>query len=168
MKKNIWITYGLALLLGLSLVPTTDAKGKKGKHDPSLYEKFVHKAKFFKKNAKELELSKDQVGSIKKIKLDTKKEVIQLKADIEVAALDIKSELYSQKIDVNKVNGLIDKKYGLKTKKAKTLVKAMADLKGVLSENQYEKAKEIWSSHEKTKCSKCKKRKEVLLLQKRR
>ena len=44
------------------------------------------------------------------------------------------------------VNELIDKKYSVKKKKAKGLVKNLADLKAVLSEAQYLQLKEIWHS----------------------
>lgn len=145
----------IAILLGVAYAPFSAAEGHwgKGNKQMDLHEKFVHKAKFFKENAKEIGLSEDQVESIQKIKMDTKKAVIKVKADIKIAKLDIKSELYNHQIDVDKVNGLLDQKYRLKNQKAKLLVKGMADLKMVLSDKQYKKAKDIWMDHEKKKWS---------------
>lgn len=109
----------------------------------SLKEKFFYKAGLFLKHADEIGLSEEQVKQIKDLKHSTKKAYVMKKAEIEVAAIDFQAGLYG-KVDVNAMNGIIDKKYDLKKEKAKMLVKAYADLKNILSDSQMEKIKELY------------------------
>ena len=110
-------------------------------HSWNLEEKFSHKAGFILKNKEELGLSDKQVKKIKDLKIKTKKNLIEKKAEIDLLALDIKGEMWKEKFDVKAINKLIDKKYGLKAEKAKSLVNAYTALKGTLTKKQKEKMK---------------------------
>lgn len=105
---------------------------------------FFLKAHFIAMNADEIGLSDEQLEKIMALKLNVKKSLIKAKADIETYALDIKNELTKDEINVNSLNGLIDKKYALKTQKAKDLIKAYADLKKLLTDEQKKMLKDIW------------------------
>lgn len=109
-----------------------------------LEEKFFCKAHLILSNQEELGLSDEQVDNIKELKMKAKKDLIRKDAEIEVAALDIKSEMYKKTIDTSAIGKLIDKKYDLKKEKAKSLVESYAALKGILTEEQKEKMKDMW------------------------
>ena len=110
-------------------------------HGWDLEKKFSYKAGFILKNKEELGLSDKQAGKIKDLKINTKKELIEKKAEIDILALDIKSEMWKDTLDTKAVNKLIDKKYELKAEKAKLLVNAYATLKRTLTKKQKEKMK---------------------------
>ncbi|MFC2092125.1 hypothetical protein ACFLTD_05070 [Elusimicrobiota bacterium] len=82
--------------------------------------------------------------------------MIRKKADIEIIALDIKSKMWEDDIDVEAINGLIDKKYDIKKSKAKNLVAACAKLRSILSAKQRAKLKGIVKNAGKKKdCKNC-------------
>ena len=89
-------------------------------------------------------ISDEQVKKIKGLKVSTKKDLIRKKADIDIVALDIKSALWEDEVDLATVNALIDRKYDLKKEKAKSLVAAYAALKGILTEEQRDKLKTLY------------------------
>ena len=78
------------------------------------------------------------------IKLNSKKDTIEKTAEIDILALDIKAGLYGDTVDSAQLGALIDKKYKIKAEKAKATVGAYAALKGVLTEAQKEKMKELY------------------------
>ena len=91
----------------------------------------------------EIGLTDAQVDQIKVIKLDFKKTLVRLEADIEVLGLDVKKGLYENPVDVDAVNALIDQKYAIKIAKAKASVQALADVKSVVTDEQWTKLKEL-------------------------
>jgi len=105
---------------------------------------FFMKAHFILENSDELGLTEDKVEAIKSLKTDTLKSLIKQNADIAVACIDIKSKLHDYPIDVASTNALVDQKYELKKAKTKTLIDALAKLKGTLTQEQYDKLREIW------------------------
>ena len=119
------------------------AKGNKmwaGKgHD----EMFFRKAHLALAKAKELGLSDDQVSKIKALEYNLKKSSIKEEADIKSLGLDIKEAITKDTVDTNAVNSLIDKKYALKAAKAKEGIQAYANLKTILTKDQYDKLKEM-------------------------
>ena len=123
--------------------------GKADGHKWKLEDKFMHKVHFILSNQDELGMSDEQVQKIKELKIETKKDLIRTKADIEILSLDIKSELSKSAINAKTVKQMIDKKYGLKSEKAKALVDAYATLKGMLPEEQKRKMKELWKKSKK-------------------
>ena len=125
------------------------AYDKKGDGGRSFEKKFNSKVKMIMSNAEELELSDAQLKQIKDLKMKIKKALIRQDAEIDIATLDIKAEMWQDKTDTGAINKLIDKKYDLKKEKAKAVVGAYADLKGILTKGQQEKMKEIMKSCKK-------------------
>jgi len=97
----------------------------------------------FIKNAECLGLSDEQLAKLKNVKHAAIKDLIRQKADADVIAVDVKSAMYADKIDLKTVNKLIDAKYEAKKKMALTYVKAVSDAEGVLTAEQLSKAKKI-------------------------
>lgn len=119
-----------------------------GQGQATLKEKTMKKFHFFMSSAEKLSLSDDQLEKLKKAHDELKKKLIRAEADIEVLKIDLDASLKEHKIDVAKVNGLLDKKYDAKKALAKALVQGMADAKGVLSDDQYKKAKALWKDQD--------------------
>ena len=112
--------------------------GKKG-----LDKMFFFKAHLALAKAKELGLSDDQVSKIKALTYNLKKSFIKEDADIKSLGLDIREAITKDTVDTNAVNSLIDKKYALKATKDKEAVEAYANLKKILTKDQYDKLKEM-------------------------
>lgn len=150
------IVIGISLIFAFVLVflmPATHADGcrKKEEYGWGIESKMFYKAHFILKNQEELKLSDEQITKIKGLKIETKKNLIKQKAEIEIVALDIKAEMWKDTIDVAAINKLIDQKYELKKAKAKFLVEAYAKLKDILTEEQKNKLKGICKTHKKEK-----------------
>ena len=124
---------------------------KTKKHSLSLEDKFYHKAKLIMSNKEQLGLSEEQANKVEELKMKTKKDLIRKNAELEILALDIKTEMQKDPTDINAVNALVDKKYDLKKEKAKSLVEACAVLKTILTKEQKEKMKELCKTSEKQK-----------------
>jgi len=146
--KRVLVLAGCLILMGTT--PLYANYGEKGYHGDfrgqraDLSHKIYKKAHSMLAHEEDLGLSEKQVEAIKTIKRNTKKEVIMKEASIDVLKIDIQAKLHENPVDVEAIDPLIDQKYTLKKEKAKFLVKALADLKAVLSEKQYETLKEIW------------------------
>ena len=119
-----------------------------------LEDKFFKKAGMILSNKEELGLSDEQVNKVKELKMNTKKDLIRKDAEIEILALEIKSEMWKDPADTVAVNKLVDKKYDLKKETTKALVAGCAALKDVLTKDQKAKLKELWKKckEEKPKC----------------
>ena len=104
---------------------------------------FLHKAHLALAHATELGLSDDQVSKIKDLEYTFKKSLIKENADIKSLGLDIRKAIGKDVVDTNAVNSLIDQKYAIKTQKAKDAVQAYANLKKILTKDQYSKLKEM-------------------------
>lgn len=166
--RKTFLLPAVSLLSMALLVPAAFAKqgGGHGYHGKGMHKqahqemklekKFYHKIHMIMINQDALDLSDKQTQAIKELKQSTKKAMIRQEAEIKIIAVDINANLYENKIDVNATNALIDKKYALKTERAKVLVKAMADLKNQLNDKQLEKLKQL---SQQSTCTKCKKKK---------
>ncbi len=145
--KLKFLTILLALILTTVIsIPAGYADSEKKEKLWRVDKVFFHKAHFILKNGKDLGLTEEQVKTIISLKMDTKKDLIKKKADIEVISVDILSELFEDKVDVKNVNKLIDQKYEAKKELAKSLVASYAKLKETLTEEQLKKLKDIWMS----------------------
>ena len=113
--------------------------------------KFYKKVKFLEKKQEELGLSEQQLQTIRGLKANVKKTVIENEAKADIVKVDIYSGLHERTIDVNALNELIDQKYEAKKAKAKALVQGYAELKNVLSEEQYKTMKDLWMGKWKDK-----------------
>ncbi|MFQ5952192.1 MAG: Spy/CpxP family protein refolding chaperone [Candidatus Omnitrophota bacterium] len=117
---------------------------KKTKHYDGLKEKFFYKAHFILNNEDELGLSEKQVDLIRDLKVKTKKDLINKQAQIDLLGVDIKTMMWEDPMDLDTINGLIERKFAIKEEKTKNLVNAYAKLKGILSEEQKTKLKKLW------------------------
>ncbi len=91
--KKILSFVVVACFLMVSVFSTGAFAEKQGKGKYDLGEKFSKKIKVMIKNSEKLNLTDAQMDEIKSLKLKTKKELIQQKANIEILGLDIKSEM---------------------------------------------------------------------------
>lgn len=107
--------------------------------------KIMKKAHFLLENWEEIGLSPEQVDTIKALKLQAKKSMIRGGADMEIMMLDMKSKLSEDVLDVEGLNAMIDEGMAQMTQSAKAGVDTYAKLKAVLTPEQVEKAKAIWS-----------------------
>ncbi len=123
--------------------------GEEEEYQCPVVAKLMKKAHFFLENQKDLGLSDEQVTNIKAIKMDTKKAYIRQMAEMQIFELDMQAELSEPKVDAEKLNGMIDTMSANMATGGKASVAAFVKLKGVLSDDQMAKAKEIWakSSH---------------------
>lgn len=147
MNKRFLVLPLLAFFLIFSLatcIAQADGCGKGKGGYKGLDEKIFFKAGFLLKNQEELALTDKQIEQIKELKFATKRELVKKDAEIDLVKIDIKEKLYEDKVNVNEVNSLVDKKYDLKKAKAKYLVKQYADLKGVLTDKQIKEMKALW------------------------
>ena len=144
----------LVLVVSLALMASYayaegEGYGKTKGHHWDFEEKVFHKAMLLIKNQEELGLTDEQIKKVKDLKIATKKGVIKKKADIEILSLDIKAALWEDVVDLNALNALIDTKYELKKEKTKSLVAAYVELKGVLTEEQKAKLKDLCKKDKK-------------------
>lgn len=153
MKKKTLLTILTALIIFSLAVPGGYADMKKGcmmggmkmgQQKEGLEAKFYSKVKFMLTNYEELGLTDKQIEAIKALKFKVKRDLIKTDADIDIAKVDMKVELWKDKYDLNALDKIIDRKYDLKKEKAKYLVKAIADLKSILTDEQMKKAKSMW------------------------
>jgi len=142
MRTRIVVVVLLVSVLALVSMPAS-LYAYHGKGGMNMEDKFSRKAKMILSNQDELGLSDDQVEKIKALKMKTKKGLIRTDAEIDIAALEIKAEMWADSADTESINKLIDKKYDLKKQKAKSLVAACAAIRNILTKEQQDKMKAI-------------------------
>ncbi len=119
--------------------------GYGGYHSKGLSEKAMKKMHIVLRSKKELELTDEQEQAIRKLKADTKKKVITMKADVDIIVVDIKELMRDDPMDTEAINTLIDKKYDIKKTKAKILIGTYAELNKILNEDQKAKLCDLYS-----------------------
>lgn len=141
--------------LSLSSVDAYEGRGSFRKpgagcdSDGGFAQKFMKKAHFVMEHADELGLDKAKVEAVRNLKMETKKSKIRQDAEIEIVDVEIKTKMYADPIDVEAVNLLIDQQYELKKSQAKSMVEALAKLKGMLTPEQIENMRKLWKAGEK-------------------
>jgi hypothetical protein len=143
------VTTGLVLFMVLFGLALNSAVAKDKDDDYSWGKKIFKKMYLAIEYQDQLGLNDSQVNKIMELKTMVKKDYIMEKAEIETIEIDLKMALMSDAININKVNSLIDKKYQAKSEKAKLLIKAYVDFKGMLSEQQ---AQQLKAMYEDKKC----------------
>ena len=134
------------LLSGLLVTMSYADRDKKAEHHGyGLETKFFQKVHLAFKNQEELGLSDKQYEKIRTLKMDTKKDLIKRKAEIDTIAVDIKSKLWGDSIDKESIYKLIDQKYELKKARAKAIIDACDTFKNILTDEQKKKLREISS-----------------------
>lgn len=146
MKKTLF--YSTLVLLFVSSLSASVALahggGKfSGKSGQDITETFFQKAHLLMASQDKLELSDDQVNTIRNLKMEVKKSLIRQEAELQVAKLDIASQLYSEKPDAKELQKLIDQKYEAKKNMEKTVVDAYFKVKGTLNDKQIAALKEM-------------------------
>ena len=157
MKRLVVVSLVIILAIIASPFAYSDSGYKKLKEKVNLEEKMLMKVHMIMKNQEELNLSEDQIESIKNLKVNTKKELIKKNAEIDILCVDIKSKLWEEIIDIKEINKLVDKKYALKKEKTKSLIAACAKIKKTLSKEQKQNLKKLMQESFKCKI-RCKKR----------
>ena len=158
MKKIFLLLSVLVLPLTLALPAYANCSGdhcpmKKGghghggeKYECPIVAKFMKKAHFFLEHQQELGLKDEQVKAIKDLKTEVEKNYIRQSAEMKIFQLDMEAKMSEPKVDVEGINGMIDKGMASMAESAKASVASYAKLKGVLSDEQMSKAKELWHS----------------------
>lgn len=125
-----------------------DCQGKHGGHHGK-HDKHGHKGHHGKKSSilrhkDVLGLNDDQVKKIKALQNETKKATIQLKADIDIAEIDLKGMKYADPVDMNQVSTLMK---NIASKQADIRIawqQFKVDSKAVLTDEQKKKLKDIY------------------------
>ena len=163
MKKNLLIALLIAGFLTVSAAEVMACdKGKSDcmkcaiKKSQCLTSKLKSKVKMLWLSQEDLDISEDQMSKIKDIKHAALKEMIQLKADLDILKVDLMPAFYSEQIDIDTVGPQVEQKYELKKKSALAFTKALSDIQGVLSEKQREEWKDmVIAAKLASKCSSC-------------
>jgi Spy/CpxP family protein refolding chaperone len=100
------------------------------------------KKEFFLCCKEKLELTDQQVASLKSIKFDFMKGNIQKEADLKVAELELKELMSADKLDMTKVEKAIKNIHMMKAEKKIAHLKAFERAKSILTPEQLEKQKE--------------------------
>lgn len=143
MRKRKFFLFVLAAVMIFSVCLPVQAGGMNIKKEYGMSQKVFSKMHKMLMNKEALALTGEQIQQIKDLKIALKKEIIKLKADIDIIGVDIKAKMWEDVIDAKEVEALIDKKYELKKTKAKSLVRACVKLQTVLNKEQAEKLKSI-------------------------
>jgi len=100
------------------------------------------KREFFLCCKEGLELTDDQVASLKSIKMGFMKGEIQREADMKLAELELKELMSADKLDMAKVEKQIKAIHGMKADKKIAHLKAFEKAKSILTPEQMKKKKE--------------------------
>ena len=94
---------------------------------------------FFLCCAKTLELDESQMGRLKALRLEHRKSMIRMNADLEILELEFKHAFHESEPNRSTIEGKIAAMGYLKTKMKKSQVNAVLDARSVLSKKQLEK-----------------------------
>ncbi len=132
------------LFLGLAAIPTdvTLAQGKMGFGSHGFGKKH-HGFGGIERLADKLELTEQQVSALKEDRLKREKEAIRLRADLQLARLELRQLMDDAKPDQNKVKQQVEKMGNLRTTMMLTRVQGQLKMKEVLSAEQLDKMKTL-------------------------
>jgi Spy/CpxP family protein refolding chaperone len=135
--KKLNLIFGLVLFLFLLSAPLALAQmGCMQMKGPGMSCGMMEKAD-------ELGLTAEQQAKIKTIHLEAKKEEIRLKADIELAELDLKQLMMADTPNQDQILKAVDNLGLLKTKMAKAEIKTKLAMQQILTKEQLAKWKEM-------------------------
>jgi Spy/CpxP family protein refolding chaperone len=150
MKNGTKLVAGLvcATVLALSTLAYADGgyKGKSGENE------LLMKIKMIMLHKSDLGLTDEQTDKLADIKHAVMKDVIKMEADIDIIAVDVKTLLMKDTVDVAKIQPLVEKKYQIKKDKAMRCIQALADAKKVLTPEQIKQLKDICNEQWKARC----------------
>jgi len=143
MKKSLLVAVLVgSMVVGISSLALAYGGGKCGCSDKGKCE-MLQKVKMIILNKAELGLTEQQVEKLADIKHAIMKDSIMLDAQVDVIAVDIKTLLGKDTVDVAAVKPLVDKASDLEKEKTMKCIQAFADAKKVLTPEQNKKMKEI-------------------------
>lgn len=87
----------------------------------------------------ELDLSKEQVAKLREMQSKSKREMIPIHAEMQVASLDIQDELAKDKPDQAKIDAAIDRLNDSAKKMMKFKIGNMLEAKKILTKEQFDK-----------------------------
>ena len=97
---------------------------------------------------KDLNLSEEQVGKIKAIAIDYTKTRIRDKAEVKLAEVDVRAQVFDDKAELTSIESAMRKAESAKTTLRLDAVKAMRAAKAVLTPEQREKWQaSMWQRH---------------------
>lgn len=156
MRKIIYIILPIFLLMGtLAAVSTANAEKElrappthersfKGRQGPGGELSIPHGRWWNRPKIKEqLKLSEKQTDQLEKISLSSRKDMIRLKADMEILSLELEPLMEAKKFDRSAVEAVLNKIEVVRTKMSKVRTKMLLDTREVLTQDQYKKLKEI-------------------------
>lgn len=106
-----------------------------------------------------LDLNATQRTAIREIRTSTMKAMIQQKADLKVARLELRELLHKEPVDMNAVELQAKKMEGLRTAMLLDVIKAREEVKAKLTPEQRKKLKELLFSPERHKLHEMKEKK---------
>ena len=116
---------------------------KKGRsdHGSSAMHEWAHQIalSFFKhmlKNKEEMSLTDEQIQQLRDLKINYKKNRIRMKADVDVAEIDLHVLLWDEKAKLADIEAQMNTVHGLMTKLHMASIKAKRDGKAVLTDEQ--------------------------------
>jgi Spy/CpxP family protein refolding chaperone len=92
---------------------------------------------------KQLDLTDAQKTTIHDIRNTLKKDMIQKRADIEIARIELRELLHKDSVDMSAVESQVKKIEGLKTSMIITVIKAREEIKSKLTPDQRKKLTEL-------------------------
>lgn len=142
-SKNLLLT-GILMLAAAVAAPSAFADGGHGKKAYGDGDSFFYTAHKLIKKQEKLGLTDEQVSAIRSLKLETKKDLVRQKSEIDIAKLDLKSRMAAD-ANADELKEIVDRKYELKKEMAKSLIDANAKLKQTVSAEQWKQVKD-WQS----------------------
>ncbi len=100
-----------------------------------------------KKLVKELKLSDKQIDKIKDMTIKTEKKMIQIRAETELAEIDLREIMDADNPDEDKAIAFVKQIMELQTEKRILRIKEMISMKKILSAEQLEKLEKIRTEH---------------------
>lgn len=119
------------------------SRGHGGGHDGHGKDPFHHVLQF----ADALGLTDDQVNAIKQLKFNFTKERIMLKAQHEVAHMELDQLVHSGEVKESEMRAIADRIAQIKSKKIYGMVDAKIDLLKLLTDEQRKKISQLHSQH---------------------
>jgi Spy/CpxP family protein refolding chaperone len=160
-KSRVWLTLALGALLvgGIGLVTVVRADSGPG-HRPmmgphcdqrrgEMHDFVGHALHGLIRSQKELGLSADQESKIKAIALEHEKHRIQSEADIKLAELDVRTDVFNEKVELPTIETALQKSENARTAMRLEGVKTLRAATAVLTPAQREKWRQgMMSKHE--------------------
>lgn len=92
---------------------------------------------------KRLDLTETQKASIHQIRISMMKDMIQKKADLKIAKLELREQLRKDSVEMSAVEAQVKKVEGLKTAMMLNAIKAREEIKSTLTPDQKKKLSEL-------------------------